>query len=480
MLSLSPTIALLLALFTVVSYAVHPVEVRGQDFVNTVTDKRLMIIGVDYQPGGQSGYNPEAKSDALSNGTVCLRDAALLQRLGVNTIRVYNVDPTVNHDECASIFNAVGIYMIIDVNSPLGGESIDRSNPASSYHVGYLGRIFGVVENFKEYPNTLAFFAANEVMNDVGTSEKNPPYIRAVQRDLKNYIKKHSKRTIPVGYSAADVRPILKDTWSYFQCAIDGKDDQSRSDFFGLNSYSWCGEDATYKSAGYDILVSMFQNSTLPVFFSEYGCNKPSGIPRVFNEVSALYGKDMTSLSGGLVYEYSQEESDYGLVQINSNTTITLRKDYDNLQSQYNKLDIKLIESTNSTAEEIKPPKCDEDMIESDGFSKNFTIPDPPEGAEDLINDGIDNPKVGKIVQIKETAVPMPAYGSTGQEITNLAIKPLPNDESNTPNGETTSPSGTGSPAAPSPSKKGDAGRVEVASAWGVLVAGLLMLRIWF
>jgi len=31
-----------------------------------------------------------------------------MQRLGVNSIRVYNVDPDLNHDECASIFNGVG------------------------------------------------------------------------------------------------------------------------------------------------------------------------------------------------------------------------------------------------------------------------------------------------------------------------------------------------------------------------------------
>lgn len=76
---------------------------------------------------------------------------------------------------------------------------------------------------------------------------------------------------------------------------------------------------------GYNILVDMFKGSTIPVFFSEYGCNEVQ--PRVFNEVEALYGKEMTSLSGGLVYEYSQEEADYGLVQINDDN-ITLRTDY--------------------------------------------------------------------------------------------------------------------------------------------------------
>ncbi len=116
--------------------------------------------------------------DPLSNGTVCLRDAALMQRLGVNAIRVYNLNPDLNHDMCASIFNAVGIYMLLDVNSPLPGQSLNRGDPESSYNSDYLSRIFGVVENFKNYPNTLGFFGANEVINDEGSSRATPPYIR--------------------------------------------------------------------------------------------------------------------------------------------------------------------------------------------------------------------------------------------------------------------------------------------------------------
>lgn len=68
--------------------------------------------------------------------------------------------------------------MIIDVNSPLQGESINRAAPWTSYNKDYLSRVFGVVENFKNFPNTLGFFAANEVMNDLSTAEFNPQYIR--------------------------------------------------------------------------------------------------------------------------------------------------------------------------------------------------------------------------------------------------------------------------------------------------------------
>ena len=60
-----------------------------------------------YQPGGQDGYKPTEGEDPLSDPDVCLRDAALMQILGINAIRVYNLSPDINHDECATIFNAV-------------------------------------------------------------------------------------------------------------------------------------------------------------------------------------------------------------------------------------------------------------------------------------------------------------------------------------------------------------------------------------
>lgn len=120
---IASTAACLLPLLADTVYALNSVKVSGQDFVDSKTNDRFVIIGVDYQPGGQGAYGPTNTADPLSNATICLRDAALMQRLGVNTIRSYNVDPTLNHDECASIFNSVGIYMILDVNSPLAGMS---------------------------------------------------------------------------------------------------------------------------------------------------------------------------------------------------------------------------------------------------------------------------------------------------------------------------------------------------------------------
>ncbi|KAL9599473.1 MAG: hypothetical protein Q9219_003812 [cf. Caloplaca sp. 3 TL-2023] len=437
----------LFALFTItvsIVSAVQNIKVQGSDYINNVTSDRFQIIGVAYQPGGSAGFIAGSGVDPLSNGTLCLRDAALMQRLGINLIRVYNLDPSLNHDICASVFNAVGIYMLLDVNSPLPNESLNPGDLTSSYNSAYLNRIFAVVEAFKNFPNTLGFFGGNEVLQTPGSETNAPPYVRAVTRDLKDYIAKNSPRNIPVGYAAADVRDILADSFAYLSCVVNGQSsDMSRIDFFGLNSYSWCG-DVTFQDAGYDILVQMFSNTTIPIFFSEYGCNEVR--PRLFTEVQALYGPNMTGvMSGGIVYEYVQESNNFGLVDLYDNGTAALRVDYDTLQQQYNKLDVKRLQSGNASAAALQSPQCSSNLIAGGSFSKSFKVPSIPSGGQTLIDNGIESPNVGKLVPVTQTKVPMEVYGSNGGVLRDLAIEPLPQDRSNTPNGQDT----TGSTTAP-------------------------------
>jgi hypothetical protein len=65
---------------------------------------------------------------------------------------------------------------------------------------------------------------------------------------------------------------------------------------------------------------------------SEYGCNTNT---RKFEEVAALYSSEMTSVySGGLVYEYSEEPSKYGLVTV-SGDSITELADFAALESAF-------------------------------------------------------------------------------------------------------------------------------------------------
>ncbi|KAI0518160.1 glycolipid anchored surface protein, partial [Xylaria bambusicola] len=412
--------------------AVTPLEVHGSQFVNPKTGDAFQVVGVAYQIGGSAGYDPKDGKDPLSDGDVCRRDAALMQMMGINTIRVYNLSPNINHDECASIFNAAGMYMIIDVNSPLVGESINSLEPWTSYYEAYVNRTFAIVENFKAYPNLLGFFSGNEVIDAVKTGAHAPPYIRAITRDLKNYIKNHADREIPVGYSAADVRDVLEDSWNYFQCSIEGEaGDMSRADMFALNSYSWCGE-SNFHDSTYDQLIELFKTSSVPVFFSEFGCNTPS--PRIFTEIAAIYGSNMTEVfSGGVVYEYAQEENNYGLAQVNSDGSVDLLSDFRTLQNQYSKLNFDSVQNVKATGKSITPPTCRESLIKEDGFNNNFTLPVPPPGVQKLIDNGIDKKLNGKIIDISDWAVSQTVNDVDGNKLPKLAVKPLADGEINTP-----------------------------------------------
>jgi hypothetical protein len=210
--------------------------------------------------------------------------------------------------------------------------------------------------------------------------------------------------------------------------------------------------------------------------YSEYGCNKVQ--PRVFTEVPALYGPQMTALSGGLVYEYSQEEQDYGLVVINSNGSITLRQDYDNLQKQYNSLDKGLLESTNPSSTNIKPPACASSLISAEQFSKNFTIPVVCPGCQSLIDNGIKDAKNARLVDVSATKPKQQVYGTNGAVIQGLELTKLTGDGVNGPGQQMpTSSITSGAPAQPSESKKGAATQLN-GGAWAwlaVCVAVLLM-----
>lgn len=422
--------------------AVPAIDVQGSFFVNKNTGARFQIVGVAYQPGGSAGYEPQSGVDPLSDKANCLRDAALMQMLGVNAIRVYNVDPNLNHDECASIFNAAGMYMFLDVNSPLVGESINSAAPWESYYAAYLNRTFAVVEAFKNYPNTAAFFSGNEVIFDEDNGATVPPYMRAVTRDLKHYISKHSDREIPVGYSAADVRSILFDSWEYLQC--DNGDEQDSSvDLFALNSYSWCGN-STFTESGYDQLVAGFEGSSVPIFFSEFGCNTPS--PRVFTEVPEIYSDQMQNVfSGGIVYEYAQEPNNYGLVDINDDGSATVMEDFYTLMERYAALNFTEIQGIAPQTESKDAPKCKTSLITTDGFITNFTVPALPPNASEIIENGVSPAPVGKIVTIDDYTVTATVKDTSGNVLKNLAVVPLDENEINQPGLNTGSATGTGS-----------------------------------
>ncbi|KAH0848767.1 hypothetical protein AYO21_09873 [Fonsecaea monophora] len=297
--------------------SLQPVSVKGNAFF--AGDERFYIRGVDYQPGGSSDV-----ADPIADEEGCKRDLEEFKKLGINAIRVYTVDNSASHDACMNALADAGIYLILDVNTPK--YSLNRADPGPSYNDVYLQNIFATIDIFHAYDNTLAFFSGNEVINDPETSAA-APYVKAVTRDIRQYIRSQGYRTIPVGYSAADVAENRLEMAEYMNC---GTDDE-RSDFFAFNDYSWC-DPSSFTVSGWDQKVKNFTGYGIPIFLSEYGCNINT---REFNEVEALYSDKMTPVySGGLVYEYSQEPSNYGLVEIDGNSISEL-PDFGTLQKQF-------------------------------------------------------------------------------------------------------------------------------------------------
>ncbi|CAK7242964.1 MAG: 1,3-beta-glucanosyltransferase [Sporothrix thermara] len=270
---------------------------------------RFYVRGIDYQPGGSSNL-----ADPLADTDVCERDITQFKKLGINTVRVYTIDNSKNHDDCMNALAAAGIYLILDVNNPL--YSINRENPAPSYNAVYLQSVFATIDEFVKYPNTMAFFSGNEVVNSTAASTLSAPYVKAVTRDMRQYISERGYRKVPVGYSAADVSQNRMQLADYMNC---GTDDE-RSDFFAFNDYSWCN--TNFDVSGWDQKVKNFTGYGLPIFLSEYGCITNG---RDFGEVGALMNSEMTSVySGGLMYEYALEVNKFGIASIDGSTVSEL------------------------------------------------------------------------------------------------------------------------------------------------------------
>lgn len=91
--------------------------------------------------------------------------------------------------------------------------------------------------------------------------------------------------------------------------------------------------------------MAEFQGYPVPAFFSEVGCNVVR--PRTFSEMQAIFGPQMsTILSGAIVYEWTQEANNYGVIQYPDTTIqdgvtvpigspVPLQPEFNNLKSQW-------------------------------------------------------------------------------------------------------------------------------------------------
>lgn len=199
--------------------------------------------------------------DPLADTSVCKRDLEKFQQLGINSIRVYTLDNSANHDDCMKLLSDAGIYVSVDVS--WSNYSLNNEYPEAmrrSYNDVYLQSVFATIDAFAKYDNLLAFFSANEVitLNETWSA----PFIKAQIRDMKQYITARKYRNIPVGYAATDTPETHYQIATFLNCGPD----EVRTDFIAFNDYSWCGPQ-TFSTSSWATKTQLFSNYSAPILY---------------------------------------------------------------------------------------------------------------------------------------------------------------------------------------------------------------------
>ncbi|KAI0970765.1 Glucanosyltransferase-domain-containing protein [Xylaria arbuscula] len=359
------------------TYAIPTIETLGNKFFTSDGDQ-FFIKGVAYQL---------VPDDPLVDAAQCARDASLMEKLGVNTIRVYHVDADGDHDACMDTFAKAGIYAMVDMDTFT--TYILPDDP--SWNDTQFNSYAKVMDTFQKYDNLLGLFVGNEIIA-LNNQSLAAPFIKSATRDLKAHRDAKGYRKIPVGYSATDIaelRPWLQD---YLTC---GGNSSENIDFYGINSYQWC-DPSSYMGSGYANLESLGQDFPVPIFFSETGCNTPG--PRLFEDQASIFGPIMSKdWSGAIIYEWIEETNHYGLISYGpkvdptvtgkniyngytrAGTPTPVSPDFDNLSQQWAKISPTSVAKSDYDPKIVSTRACPTST--ADGWLVNGNVAVPTLGA---------------------------------------------------------------------------------------------------
>ncbi|KAF0720416.1 Aste57867_346 [Aphanomyces stellatus] len=302
--------------------AISPIEIKGTRLFETETGKPFQVKGVDYYP------RPNAGKDDVNNHDFFTDDYEATWRphikefiaLGVNTIRLYAVDPSQSHDKFMCAMSAAGIYVVVDLAASCDGCAVGKELYPTCYPPALKTRGQQIIAAFSKYNNVLAFSAGNEVNHVVKDMKTNAPCQKKFLRDMRAYIDSCATkmRYIPVGVVLAD--SDREANAIYYGCRSDPLDTLENAEWYGLNAYLQCDNGATTAvGPGYNKLLNDFKSYKLsiPSIMTEYGC-----LNKIFPAVGAyaaqrtwmdagwlLSSTFVDVFAGGLAFEFSTENA---------------------------------------------------------------------------------------------------------------------------------------------------------------------------
>ena len=308
-----------------------PIVVKGKKFFNSATGEYFPVKGIDYYPRPNAGELGDGGSrDFFSEDLrhIWERDVEYFKDLGVNVIRLYAVDPSVDHDLFMCALQAAGIYAIIGLAATCENCAILEGEAPSCYPAELKSRGQLIINAFSKYDNVLAFSVGNEVnlVAPQGQPHVNAPCQKQFLRDMRAFVSgcdDFGMRQIPIGLEIADIE--RDENALYYGCQTVPGDDLETTEWYGLNSYVHCDGSATSidQLVGYQQLLSDFGGYDLsyPILLTEFGCLSESfptltnddgmsfEAQRTWLQVDALFDPQYEEeFNGGCVFEFSTEK----------------------------------------------------------------------------------------------------------------------------------------------------------------------------
>ncbi|KAH4119606.1 1,3-beta-glucanosyltransferase [Parastagonospora nodorum] len=454
-----------------VAWALDFATTRGPFLVNNATQSDITINGIWYSLSNST--TDTNAMDPLKDAKACTRDAALMAQAGINTIYVMAIDPKVNHDDCFSIFNSVGIYVVVVLRKD-GVFGTSQEDFEKSYTTEFLKGMFEAIDAVKGYDNLLGFdlgvhptYAGPMYNTSTISYADTMKMYRAFVRDTKEYIAQNAARPILVGTTLHLIRndELLDASYQteshmyYFYCGE--ANDPSRSDYISFYNIGFFETSPVEKqNASYQSYQKKAEKSLVPTWFSYMGIFDEADYveyelrPDLLNDTLFLFNSSSQLVrpnglfTGGVRVSWTNTnmgwkvpgKANWGLTTTTPNGDVQLTPNYDAFRS--------IIDQVNpgswlsGTQRPVQPgqerARCDANAKQmanktlislSQNDANNITLatdwalPTRPPGVDAMIENGVGG-KTGRMVDVTATSVAFAVRDSKGGVVTDLALKP--------------------------------------------------------